>query len=316
MHEIFSTRNNLHIDPSLHIWGWEIPVYLFLGGMVAGFMIIAGYFTLKGHHKHSDFSSFYLPHTSLIVLSAGMFALFLDLEHKLYTWRLYLTFKPTSAMSWGAWILLLVYPILWLNSLVSIPRSFRNRIPFFDKVSAIINQHHFLIKVIGASNMIIGALLGMYTGVLLSSLGARPLWNSSMLWILFLTSGLSSAAAFVHLISTDRTERVLLAKADNGFLIFELFVIVLFFVGMVTSTAVHQQAAQLLLTGSYAAFFWTFVIIIGIVVPLIIQMLAVNHKIKHSMIAPIMVIAGGLFLRFVIVYAGQASHWTRSISLY
>ena len=24
------------IDPQLRIWGWEIPVYLFLGGMVAG----------------------------------------------------------------------------------------------------------------------------------------------------------------------------------------------------------------------------------------------------------------------------------------
>lgn len=316
MHEIFSTRNNLHIDPMLHIWGWEIPVYLFLGGMVAGFMIISGYFTLKGHHKHSDFAGFYLPHISLVFLTLGMIALFLDLEHKLYTWRLYLTFQPTSAMSWGAWILVFVYPFLWLNTLVSIPKTFKNRIPLFDSTSEIIGRHPFLIKFIGSSNMIIGALLGMYTGVLLSSLGARPLWNSSMLWILFLTSGLSSAAAFVHLISTDKTERILLAKADNGFLIFELFVFVLFFVGMITSTRAHQQAADLILTGPYAAVFWTFVIIIGIIVPLIIQLLAVNKKIKHSPIAPLMVIAGGLLLRFVIVAAGQASHWTRSLSLH
>ncbi len=314
MNEIFSTRNNPQIDPSLAIWGWEIPVYLFLGGLVAGFMIISGYFTLKGHHKHSDFSSFWLPHLSLIALSAGMVALFLDLEHKLFVWRMYLTFQIASPMSWGAWILILVYPTLWLNSLVSIPKSFQGIIPPFDKLSAKINEHPFLIKNIGALNMIIGALLGMYTGVLLSSLGARPLWNSSMLWILFLTSGLSSASALVHLISTDKIEREFLAKADNGFLIFELLLFVLFFVGMISSTLVHQQAAQLLLSGAYAPVFWTFVIIIGIIIPLIIQLLAVNHKIQHTIIAPLMVIAGGLILRFVIVYAGQASHWTKSIS--
>jgi formate-dependent nitrite reductase membrane component NrfD len=132
-----------------------------------------------------------------------------------------------------------------------------------------------------------------------------------MLWVLFLTSGLSSAAALVHLISTDKTERVLLAKADNGFLIFELLVFVLFFIGLITSTQAHRHAATLLLTGPYAAAFWVFVILLGIVVPLMIQLLAVNQKIKHTAIAPIMVIAGGIALRFVIVYAGQASHWTR-----
>jgi formate-dependent nitrite reductase membrane component NrfD len=308
MHELFSTRNNHLIDPSLAIWGWEIPVYLFIGGLVAGFMIIAGYFTFKGHHKHSDFSNFYLPHLSLILLSFGMFALFLDLEHKLYVWRLYTAFEVTSPMSWGAWILILVYPTLLINALVSIPKPFRNRIPIFDRVSAFIAERPMLAKNIGVLNMIMGAVLGMYTGILLSSLGARPLWSSSMLWVLFLTSGLSSAAALVHLISTDKRERELLAKADNGFLIFEMLVFVLFFIGLVSSTQAHRNAAALLLTGPYAAAFWVFVVLLGIVIPLVIQLLAVNHKVKHTAIAPIMVIAGGIALRFVIVYAGQASH--------
>ena len=40
--ELFITRHNHLIDPAMHIWGWEIPLYLFLGGMVAGIMILAG----------------------------------------------------------------------------------------------------------------------------------------------------------------------------------------------------------------------------------------------------------------------------------
>lgn len=311
MHDLTSTRNNELVDPMLHIWGWEIPVYLFLGGLVAGFMIIAGYFTFKGHHKHSYFASFYLPHLSLVFLSAGMLALFLDLEYKAHVWRLYTTFQVTSPMSWGSWILILVYPVLLLNTLVSVPPAFQNRIAWFDRLSVLIRKSPVAVKNIGVANMLIGAALGMYTGILLSSLGARPLWNSSMLWILFLVSGLSSAAALVHLITSDRVERELLAKADNAFLIFELFVFVLLFIGMISAGRAHQEAAAMLLTGSLSSLFWVFVIGLGIVIPLGIQLLAVNHRIRHTALAPIMVIAGGLILRFVVVYGGQLSHLGR-----
>ena len=36
MTELDIARHSRLIDPQLHIWGWEIPVYLFLGGMAAG----------------------------------------------------------------------------------------------------------------------------------------------------------------------------------------------------------------------------------------------------------------------------------------
>ncbi len=168
---------------------------------------------------------------------------------------------------------------------------------------------NFLKKNIGVTNMLLGGLLGVYTGVLLSTMGARPLWNTSILWVLFLVSGLSTAAAFVHMLAKNKYESVLLAKADNGFLIVEFFVIALMLIGLLTSTQPHIDAAQLLLSGPYAASFWVFVIFLGILIPLIIQLLAVNHKIPHQPLAPILVIVGGLILRFVIVSAGQYSHW-------
>jgi formate-dependent nitrite reductase membrane component NrfD len=76
-----------------------------------------------------------------------------------------------------------------------------------------------------------------------------------------------------------------------------------------TSTEVHRRAAGLLLGGPYAAFFWVLVVGLGIIIPLVIQLLAVSHRIRHTPIAPLLVLAGGLLLRFVVVYAGQASHW-------
>jgi formate-dependent nitrite reductase membrane component NrfD len=193
--------------------------------------------------------------------------------------------------------------------LVRPPKFLVQFIPALERYSTAIQKHPALVKNIGVLNMILGAMLGIYTGVLLSSLGARPLWNSGMLWVLFLVSGLSSAAAFVHMIAPDREERELLAKADNAFLILELFVIGLFVVGLASSTKVHIEAVQLLLSGTFAPAFWVFIIGLGIVIPLIIQLLAVNHKITHTPVAPILVIAGGLILRFVIVEAGQVAHW-------
>jgi formate-dependent nitrite reductase membrane component NrfD len=245
-----------------------------------------------------------------VLLSAGMFALFLDLEHKLYFWRLFTTLQVTAPMSWGSWVLLTIYPALWLNTLIRIPEPFQGKIPLFDRWSATLNQRPQLIKNIGILNMLLGTLLGMYTGVLLSSFAARPLWNSALLWMLFLVSGLSAAAAFVHLVTTDPDEREMLARADNAFLTLELFVFGGFITGLLTSSRVHVEAIRLLLDGPFAPVFWVVVIGMGILLPLAIQLLAVNHKIKHTAVAPVLVLVGGLTLRFVIVYAGQFSHWT------
>ncbi len=313
MHELIYTRHNHQIDLSLSIWGWEIPVYLFLGGLVAGIMIIAGYFILTGRTEKRKCSCFMTPMISLIALSLGMLSLFMDLEHKLYVWRMYATFQWWSPMSWGSWILLLVYPVIIANALMKLPEKLTSRFPILLKISDYLNNNRMLVKLIGGSSLVLGVFLGLYTGILLSAFGARPLWNSSMLWILFLTSGLSSAAALIHLIAKEKDEREMLAKADNRFLFAEILIVFLFLVGLLSSTEVHITAAKSIISGDYAPFFWVFVMGMGIILPLIIQLLAVNHKIQHTPVAPIMVIIGGLFLRFVIVYAGQYSHWTTGV---
>ena len=196
-----------------------------------------------------------------------------------------------------------------VNILLRPPKILEEKLPIITDWKNKLLAHPMWIKNIGVLTMFFGAGIGLYTGVLLSSLGARPLWSSSILWLLFLVSGLSGAAAFVHVIAKNVYERELLAKADNAFLIIELFVIALFIVGLKTATEVQAHAADLLLVGDFAATFWVFVIGLGIVIPLIIQLLAVNHKIHHTPLAPLMVIVGGLILRFIIVAAGQYSHW-------
>jgi formate-dependent nitrite reductase membrane component NrfD len=310
MTDLVLTRHNELIDPLVRVWGWEIPVYLFLGGWVAGMMIIVGYFLLRGRHREDTCVCAVLPALSLFVLSLGMGALFLDLEHKRYVWRLYTTFEVTSPMSWGAWILVLVYPALAAVFILRPPELLRGIWAGFDRLTARLGGPR-VVRVIATTNIVLGVSLGIYTGILLSALGARPFWSSAILGPLFLASGLSSAAAFTHLVARHVEERELLARSDNVFLGIELFVVGLFLVGLLSGSQAQVTAAGLVLGGSFTAVFWVAVVGVGIVIPLIIQTLAVSHRIQHTPVAPLLVMAGGLALRFVVVAAGQVSHWTR-----
>jgi protein NrfD len=316
MTELISTARSPWVDPHLHVWGWEIPVYLFLGGWTAGIMVLCGWALWKGQRDERPHATFSLASSGLFTLafgaiSAGMLALFLDLEHKLHVWRLYVTFKPLSPMSWGAWILLLVYPVLLMGILLDPPRRLVARVPRLEPVWRALADNLAVRRITGLVSIVTGVALGIYTGILLSALGARPLWSSAILGPLFLFSGLSAAAAFAHWASPDQPEREYLAKIDNQFLASELAMVFLFLIGLATSTEAHLQAAHLFLGGPYTAVFWVGVVGMGIVLPLVIQSLAVTHRVPHTPLAPVLVILGGLALRVVIVSAGQISHWPR-----
>jgi protein NrfD len=53
--------------------------------------------------------------------------------------------------------------------------------------------------------------------------------------------------------------------------------------------------------------FWVGVVAIGIVVPLVMQTLELSHRIRHTIVPAVLVLAGGFALRWVLVNAGQAS---------
>jgi formate-dependent nitrite reductase membrane component NrfD len=248
-------------------------------------------------------------------------------------------------MSWGSWILLLVYPALLANALTHLPETIpalAKRAPMLVTISDYILARPRLVVAIGLANITLGIALGIYTGILLGTLGARPLWSSAVLGPLFLFSGLSTAAALLHgilVFTTPDAERPefadfllsllarwsqarpldtriapTLAQADNSFLTIELALLGLLLIGHLSSTAVHQQAAWLLLTGPYAAVFWIGVIGLGILLPLFLQHLELQHRIRHTLAPSLLVLTGGLVLRFVLVNAGQASHWAAMLN--
>ena len=303
---------NALISPHLHIWGWEIPVYLFLGGMAAGFLVLSGLAVLLNRRGDWPFTVARGPLLVLPLLALGMGALFLDLAYKLHVFRFYTAFKVTSPMSWGSWILLLVAPAAVASVLVMGDEADARliaRLPFGRRLAKLRELAPVLERPIALVNVIVGAALGIYTGILLGAFGARPLWNSAILGPLFLASGMSAAAAVLHMFAPTSRERRAMARMDVAMLALEALFLGLLLLQLSTGNAVSMAAAALFLGGSYTAVFWVLVILIGILIPMIIQTLAVSGKVQHTAWAPLMVLIGGLALRTVIVYAGQVAEW-------
>ncbi len=48
---IVSGRMNPLVDPHLNIWHWQIPLYLFLGGLAAGILFFAALYFLQRQRK-------------------------------------------------------------------------------------------------------------------------------------------------------------------------------------------------------------------------------------------------------------------------
>lgn len=306
---IISGRNIPGIDPSLHIWHWPISLYLFLGGLSAGILFFAAYYTIRGKQDEMPtavkWATFIVPFALIIGLAALMY----DLRNPLYSWQLYTTIRLESPMSWGAWTLMAVTPlsIMWAASYM------KELIPTWDWKLGILNKLEALVikyrVAIAWVMIVLAVILGIYTGILLSAFNARPLWNNAILGPLFLTSGLSTAAAAIMWMSKTNLERDTFRKIDLLLITIELFFIIHLFMGFLAGPQVQQEAAQLFLGGEYTVPFWIFVVFLGLIFPGILEIMEIRgYKIPVALPAALILI-GGLIFRIIMVDAGQLTRY-------
>jgi protein NrfD len=311
MHEelIVSGRMNPRVDPYLHIWGEEIAFYLFVGGLAAGILFFASLYYLMGKDDVYPTAVKKAPMLVPFLLLLGLAALFLDLHHKAYFWRLYTTLKLQSPMSWGAWTLMVVTPLsfLWAGSYMrEVFPKWKWPFGWLERLEVWTQKNR---RNMAWILVIFSAILGIYTGILLSAFNARPLWNTSILGPLFLASGLSAGAAIIIMLTPHSLERTFFSKVDLVLIGIELFLIIHMFMGFLASTEVQIEAAQLFLGGPYTLPFWIFVVFIGMVVPALLEILELRGQRIAPVIPAMLILLGNIVLRFVIVYAGQASRY-------
>ncbi len=308
---LVTARFNAKVDPSLSIWSWEIAVYLFLGGLTAGIMCFAAWAVLAGRELPFARDRFAL--WAPVVLSLGMTTLFLDLEHKLYVFRFYTSFQPTSPMSWGAWILVLVYPLMALQVFSTLRRGYPvfatwiERLPFGAALLDVCERYRFPIA---CWVVPLGIGLGIYTGVLLSAFSARPFWNTGVLGPLFLVSGLSTAAALAIIGSRDADEKHFFVCTDVTLIIVELMLIALLLVSLGTGAEQQLEAVHMVMGGAYTVPFWLWFVLPGLLIPLALETFERRGVQGFALLAPLLVLYGGFMLRYLTVELGQLSTWT------
>jgi formate-dependent nitrite reductase membrane component NrfD len=308
--EIFiSGRDIPKIDPYLEIWHFPISLYLFLGGMAAGIIFFASLFTILRREKEVQTAIKPAMIIVLFALSIGLLALFYDLTHKLYVWRLYTTVRIESPMSWGAWVLLFVT----LGSFLWVFSYFTELFPKVQiKIAWLKRLERFLIenrRILAMVLLPLSVILGIYTGILLSAFNARPLWNNSILGPLFLVSGLSTGAACIMLFSRDHFEQKLFGKIDLALIFVELALIVHMLMGMYAGSAVQLEALDILIGGEYTVMFFVFVIILGLIFPALLEGIElVGYKVPVA-IPALLILIGGLIFRMVMIEAGQITRY-------
>ena len=271
-------------------WGWPIAGYLFLGGLGGGAIIVSSAADLFfGRGDVFALGSFMTA--VLIALGSGL--LIFELGRPLQFWRVFS--RQKAIMTVGAWMLSLlivtsfVYFTFW---------------PDFSPWRTLAGVR----KALAAFNLLLGLGVCTYTGILLGSLKPRCFWNTPALPVLFLISGLSTGVALQSLLAGfwpysgghDVVEAMhtWLKAIDLGLMVLELSILLVYVLMMRTTLgAAAARSATRWLTGSYALPFWGGVIGLGLLLPAVLYALGV------PVLPALCVLAGGLILRFLVVYS-------------
>ena len=166
--------------------------------------------------------------------------------------------------------------------------------------------------------------VGIYTGVLLGAVQARPFWNTNLVAQMFLFSALSTGTATLILVRlfdgklpVDLAEMRFLYTLDICLILIEFFIVLPYLIHGKLSVLAVQVAMHHILGGSFTFTFWILFLGFGLLTPLLIELWEFKPVIlgkgqlhispRWATSAAGLVILGGYVLRYVFVFAGQAS---------
>ncbi|MCI8468847.1 MAG: polysulfide reductase NrfD [Eggerthellaceae bacterium] len=290
-----------------HYWEWPIPTYLFLGGLGGGiFCLIAilTFFVFPGVAA-VPLAMAWPGFLAIVALGLGCVMLIVDLGQPMVFYRAFV--KSTSVLAWGARLLTVcaIFGVIWFASYV--PWDW-----FAPIASFLVPAREVCLAIAG----IAGTGIMLYTGIFLSTLKAHAFWATPALPVLFTVSALSTACAAITLSAgwwpAPLTMETVIAAAlgdeilhtlDIILVVVEiavLLIMVLSFLGAGNKTA--NKAAHRWVHGSYAPLFWGGMIFGGLLLPEILYVFG-GHSAASTVVAPVLVLLGGLLLRFMIVFS-------------
>ncbi|MBK1964355.1 NrfD/PsrC family molybdoenzyme membrane anchor subunit [Campylobacter novaezeelandiae] len=304
------------IENTNQIWHWPIAIYLFLAGLSSGALLTA--LSLKWSNAKSYIafikSGILISPIAIII---GLIVLIFDLSNPLNFYQLLFHYNLKSVMSIGVLLLLFYTPICVIYAL-AIYKEFLQKTFFSFFIKSFKFMFDFLeVKLIYIERIlfILGVGVGVYTGFLLSAIESFPVYNSPILPVLFLTSGLSSGIAaciffgilFFKKDLLEEKSKYLLA-ADLRVIPIELLLIFALFIGLYFQGKGYIIPIISVNFSFLSCIFWIGVIGCGVVIPSIISITALkNHayRLNFILLNSFCVMLGVLALRLFILYAGN-----------
>jgi formate-dependent nitrite reductase membrane component NrfD len=308
------------------LWGLPVVAYLFLAGVGAGAMTVSSSVLLRGggggfgghHFDVARYGAFLAPipvmlGSAILVFELGSF----QTGHWFKWLNLYMAIN-LSPMSIGTWLLTVFIGVSLIYAYTFWPRD-----------AAPGDKYDTLRKAAAWVGVPLGIAVAVYTGVLLGAMPSRPFWNSPILAMLFLLSSVSTgvavimlARAVVHKRKRGADDQVhyhesgyILTASDALLIGFEILVIFLFLMFAHLTVGNVSQAVSVVLTGPLITQFWFWVVLVGLVVPALVELRYVIPRLLYhhafavprgiEVVVPIAVLVGGFMLRYVVVVAGQ-----------
>ena len=290
-------------------WAWYfVALYFFIGGTAAGAYFIGSLAELFGGKSQREISriAFYLAFPLILITP---FLLIADLGRPERFWHLFVyanggrpAFNFFSPLSVGSWALLLFGAMAFLSFLDNLIVDGRLKsAPFANLYNRIPRRLYGLV------GSLAGFFVAGYTGVLLD-LTARPLWAASdpLVGALFVASAGSAGAAAIALVLAWRKTTSNEMAAQLG--AFDRIVMIIELVLVVAMIVIAGQFAAPLLSGPYAIMFWGGAVLLGILIPLVLNWTARRPGPASSnlvVLTAILVLFGSALLRISLVQAGQ-----------
>lgn len=306
-------------------WGILIVNYLFLGGVSAGLFFIsalASYF----HDKEEPAFERIARYGAMIApwpVAMGSLLLVFDLGNWLRFYKLFVHFRWQSPMSIGSWLLLAFNGVAVLYFWTWLPENVRAAIA---RRAAPVSLNYNIARwrrVLAALGLPLSISVGIYTGVLLGAVQARPFWNTNLVAQIFLFSALSTGCA-VLIVALSANRKTLdpgqlkfLYTLDICAILLELFVVLPYIIHGELSVQAVRDSLALILGGPYTLTFWVLFMVLGLLTPLGLEIREMipavlagrelHHDRRLGIFTGALIIFGGYVLRYVFVYAGQVS---------
>ncbi|RLF15920.1 MAG: hypothetical protein DRJ97_02670 [Thermoprotei archaeon] len=302
-------------------WGPVIAAALYFGGLGGGSFIVASTTSFISGEEFREIMKF---GSYIGILATALCGLCLSIHAGHPERLLFMYSNPTSMITFGTCVITAILPIGLIYATFLPPDS----LPWLKSLfpwSVYVKPRKLFELIL----FILGSGLAGYTGFVLGIAWAEPFWETPLITALFFISAVSTGLmaiglclAILRLVQVTEESQKLFVEmmhrldvADGYMLALEGGIALLYLYVMLNGTSgIAKQSAQLLLTGTLAPLFWVGFFLIGIIIPIIIELFLAwkGRTAKYlKFYAPLMIVAsslvlvGAFYMRYCFLVAGQ-----------